>query len=676
MLIILVFIAATFSLTTAQVTQTTYSQVRLYIDSPNDFSALGDAGLSFGHIHYQGNYFDAVLNHHEIELLRETATRFEILVADLEAEYRSRPKLSQPALDELEADMRRQLGVQGFGFGSMGGYYTFAEVVQELDNMLAKYPGLISQRQSLGTSIEGRDLWMVKISDNPNIDENEEEILYTGLHHAREPQSMATTVYFMWYLLENYGSDPTVTFLVDNRELYFMPVVNPDGYVYNELTNPNGGGFWRKNRRNNGDGSFGVDLNRNYGYKWGFDNIGSSPNPSSSTYRGTAAFSEPATQIMRDFAISREFTMAYNYHSYGNLLIFPWGYIANFFTDDHALFVSLSQNMIQFNNYTFGTANQTVGYLVNGEANDWFYGEQTLKGKVLGFTPEVGNNFDGFWPNQNRIFPIADENVYPNLVLAMGLSGGAPPTITLTLQPANPPITIPPGGGAFSYEVTGSNGGTSTMSGQVWTMVALPNGSQFGPTIGPLNVTIGAGQSRNANFTENVPANALAGNYIYTFYFGTFGGPVISSASFTFSKSATALAAKSDIIDSALPMANVPKNSFAQGVTPRNWHELLPKSGAASLPDEFTVEQNYPNPFNPATVIRYGLNRDARVSVKVYNLLGEEIAILVDAPQTAGYQSVRWNGKNSLGRPAPAGIYVYRIEANSMVETRKMILAK
>ena len=178
--------------------------------------------------------------------------------------------------------------------------YTFDEVLIELDSMRLLYPSLISAKQSIGTSIEGKDIWIVRISDNPDVDEQEPEVLYTALHHAREPQSMMTLMYFMYYLLENYGTDPEATFLVENRELYFVPVLNVDGYLYNQQTNPNGGGFWRKNRHNNGDGSFGVDLNRNYGYQWGYDNTGSSPNPSNNTYRGTAPFSEPETQAIRD----------------------------------------------------------------------------------------------------------------------------------------------------------------------------------------------------------------------------------------------------------------------------------------------------------------------------------------------------------------------------------------
>jgi hypothetical protein len=211
-------------------------------------------------------------------------------------------------------------------------------------------------------------------------------------------------------------------------------VLNPDGYVYNQQTNPNGGGFWRKNRRDNGDGSFGVDLNRNYGYQWGYDNIGSDPTPSSETYRGTAPFSEPEIQAIRNFCESHNFYLALNYHAHGELLIYPWGYIPNFLTPDAPIFTDLAIDMTQFNNYQYGTGNQTVGYVVNGDSDDWMYGEQTTKNKIFAMTPEVGTSF---WPSQSQIYPIAQENVYPNLVLAWG-----PGVILADSLDPNPPENV------------------------------------------------------------------------------------------------------------------------------------------------------------------------------------------------------------------------------------------
>ena len=124
------------------------------------------------------------------------------------------------------------------GQGSMGGHYTLAEMEAILDGFALQYPQLCSQKVSIGTSIQGRSLWMVKISDNVGNDENEPEVLYDALHHAREPLSMGATLLFMDELLAGYGSDPEASFLIDNRELYFVPCLNPDGYEYNRQTNP------------------------------------------------------------------------------------------------------------------------------------------------------------------------------------------------------------------------------------------------------------------------------------------------------------------------------------------------------------------------------------------------------------------------------------------------------
>src|SRR5262245_2453975 len=200
------------------------------------------------------------------------------------------------------------------GQGSMGGHYTLAEMIAILDNFHTLYPQLCSQKVSIGQSIEGRDLWMVKISDNVGVDENEPEVLFDAVHHAREPLSMSATLLFMDELLSGYGTDPEATFLIDERELYFVPCLNPDGYEYNRMTNPNGGGMWRKNRRDNGGGVFGVDLNRNYATGWNAPNGGNSTSPSSDTYRGTAPFSEPEIAAIEAFAVSRQFAEVFTTH--------------------------------------------------------------------------------------------------------------------------------------------------------------------------------------------------------------------------------------------------------------------------------------------------------------------------------------------------------------------------
>ncbi|GAB4332578.1 MAG: hypothetical protein Kow0037_10230 [Calditrichia bacterium] len=415
-------------------TQPKFSEAQVTITDKSDITRLQQMGLEVDHFRLEGNQLTAIFSEKDLEILNESGLPYQILVEDVAAKFLQEAALSPAEWQQLQREMDQTYGVRGFEFGSMGGFYTFDEVVTELDSMRLMYPNLISVKQSIGQSHEGRDIWVVKISDNPDIDESEPEVLYTALHHAREPQSMMTLMYFMYYLMENYGTDPDITALVNNRELYFIPVVNPDGYVYNQTTNPNGGGMWRKNRRNNG-GSYGVDLNRNYGYKWGYDNSGSSPDPTSETYRGPAPFSEPETAALRDFCNQHDFRLALNYHTYGDLLIHPWAW-SDILPDppDDSLFVDLCQRMVAHNGYTYGTPGQTVGYSVNGDANDWMYGEDSTKAKIFSMTPEVGPSF---WPSPSSIYPLAQENLQPNLILAEG-----PGIITADPLDPNPPANV------------------------------------------------------------------------------------------------------------------------------------------------------------------------------------------------------------------------------------------
>ncbi|MGB2981407.1 MAG: M14 family zinc carboxypeptidase, partial [Candidatus Zixiibacteriota bacterium] len=251
-----------------------------------------------------------------------------------------------------------------------------------------------------------------------------------SLIHAREPAGMEVLLYFMWHLLDNYGTDPLATYLVDNRELWFVPVVNPDGYCYNEYNDPDGGGMWRKNRRFCGT-DFGIDLNRNWGYMWGYDDDGSSPYCDDPTYRGESPFSEPATQVIRDFMLSRNFVMSLDNHCHGDWLLIPWGY-DYIYTPDHDLFRAIAESMAVFNGYTPATCWEAM-YLVNGGSIDWEYGELG----IIGISPEIGNSDDGFWPPEWRILPLCELNLQPNLLFAE--LAGNPYQI---LPPNSPVLTV------------------------------------------------------------------------------------------------------------------------------------------------------------------------------------------------------------------------------------------
>ncbi len=386
------------------------AQVTVQSYSKSDFLEIHRLGMDV--LGYKGDSIEMIADQADLEWFDSRGISYRIDIPDLQAYYRSKNKSGL----------------------TMGGFKTFSEIKQFLDSLAAAYPSLITAKFSIGTTIEGRDIWAMKISDNPNVDEDEPSVLYVGLTHAREPAASEALMNFMNHLLSNYGTDTVITNIVDNRELYFIPVFNADGYVWNEFIEPFGGGLWRKNRRPNGDSaSIGVDMNRNWGFKWGYDDIGSSPVMSGQTYRGTGPFSEPENQAMRDFIISRDIRIIHNSHSYSNLELWPPGYDRVFSSYDD-MFSTIGDSLTKYNGYA-----PQIGwelYPTNGEADGWAWGDTILKPRILSFTAEIGNFSDGFWPNPSRIPALNAENIWPNLFLAKiadnpyKFSPPLPPTIS------------------------------------------------------------------------------------------------------------------------------------------------------------------------------------------------------------------------------------------------------
>ncbi len=422
-----VFLIMTSSLF-AQLAPLKYSRVKVFLHESH-ISEIAELGLEYDHgVHIKGKYWINDISNLEIELLKENGLQYEVLIDDVQAWYVEQNK--QPNIPVATSrnsnvcdatDFTAQYSTPtNYTFGSMGGYHTYAQLLTVLDDMKAKFPNLISEKQAIGDYLtqEGRPIYWLKVGANPDIDEDKPAILYNALHHAREPNSLSQMIFYMWYLLENYETDEEVKYLMENVELYFIPCVNPDGYVYNETTNPQGGGFWRKNRKvNENSDAIGVDLNRNYGFNWGIDDTGSSIDLFNDTYRGEAPFSEPETQAVRDFCVQHQFKIALNYHAFSNLLIIPWGF-DNTLTPDDASYRALGNKMTEQNNYLIGTGLETVGYLVNGDSDDWMYGEQTIKPKILSMTPEVGPGSFGFWPPASAIDGLNKENLWQNISAA------------------------------------------------------------------------------------------------------------------------------------------------------------------------------------------------------------------------------------------------------------------
>ncbi len=403
-----------------------HHRIMIFLDEKEDVMELASLGLALeSGAYHPGEYMVGEFSESEIESIEEAGFEYEILIEDMSRYYEERNEGLDPdsimrSWRDDDRVHRRYETPENFKLGSMGGFHTYSELLDELDEMVDLFPHLIKERQPISetiNSIEGRPVYWTRISNDPGNLQDKPRVLYTALMHAREPASMQQMLFQMWYLLENYDSDPEIKYLVDNMEMYFVPCINPDGYIRNEQTNPNGGGMHRKNMRQHGYTPPGIDINRNYGYMWGYNNQGSSPNPWAETYRGTGPFSEPETELQEILAEEFDYKLVLNNHTYSDLLIYPWGY-ENLLTPDSLIFINYANLMTRENKYVFGTAYETLSYFVNGGSDDWFYGEQETKDKVFAFTPEAGSAADGFWPPMHRIEEICAGHVGMNTYLA------------------------------------------------------------------------------------------------------------------------------------------------------------------------------------------------------------------------------------------------------------------
>ncbi|GAB5399852.1 MAG: hypothetical protein Aureis2KO_14370 [Aureisphaera sp.] len=413
----------------SQEAQETYQRAKISYQgkSLGQLEAL-DIPVDHG-IKKKGHFIISEFSVSELDRARANGFQVDVIIEDAKAHFLAenakgmQARQLNPSCDQSSNDYETPAN---FHQGSMGGYYTYQEVLNELDEMKAAYPNLITAKQDIHNfvtegqpdasttpPIGGNGIKWVKISDNPDSNtEGESQILYTSIHHAREPASLTQLIFYMWYMLENYDSDPEVQNILDNTELYFVPVVNPDGYLYNEKTDPNGGGFWRKNRKNGN----GTDNNRNYNFYINGDpsmgvwsGPGSSSDPNSGVYHGTAPFSEAENQAIKWFVENHNFVMAFNNHTSGQLLYFPHAY-ADVPTPDEDLFIAVSGELVSRNGY-----NALRDSPFSGDSDDFMYGGVGTHDKILAFTPEIGTSF---WPPANQIEPIAKNMMYLNITAA------------------------------------------------------------------------------------------------------------------------------------------------------------------------------------------------------------------------------------------------------------------
>ncbi|WP_227869874.1 M14 family metallopeptidase [Streptomyces otsuchiensis] len=282
-------------------------------------------------------------------------------------------------------------------------YTSYAEAMETIEAAATQYPDLVST-EVIGTSHEGRDIVAVKVSSEAAVDRDKPEVLFTHNMHGREHLTTEMALYTLAELTSGYGTDTRVTELLDERELWIIPIVNPDGKAHDM----DSGQFrmWRKNREpDSGSSAIGTDLNRNFAHQWGCCG-GSSTNPGSETYRGHGPESAKETQVIADFVRGRvvdgeqQITAHIDFHTYSELILWPYGYTYDdtapgLTQDDRDAFAAVGEAMADSNGYRPQQSSDL--YVTDGSVNDWMWADQGIFSYTFEMYPRSASG-GGFYP--------------------------------------------------------------------------------------------------------------------------------------------------------------------------------------------------------------------------------------------------------------------------------------
>ena len=292
-------------------------------------------------------------------------------------------------------------------------FHTYKETMGVLEEMARTYPKITSLF-SLGTSVEGQDLKGIRITGEANFNSKAfiPGIFFVGAHHAREHLSTEVPLLLLKHLLENFGKDQRITKLINGRDIYFVPMLNPDGAMHDIKGRKYK--MWRKNRTKNSRGSFGVDLNRNYSFGWGTG--GSSNRETSDVFMGPKPFSEPETIAVKKFVESHaNIRIILSFHTFSELILYPWGGKKSGVSGkDGRVFETMAQTMSKWNKYKPMQASGL--YVATGDTCDWAYGEHGIFCFTFELTPKSRWR-GGFYPGAKVIEPAFKANILPALYL-------------------------------------------------------------------------------------------------------------------------------------------------------------------------------------------------------------------------------------------------------------------
>lgn len=380
---VLAALAASFVSAAAQ---TGWSRYRVYLDIPEQVQRVADSALQIFSEHVAIGTTDVIVGPNQLPELWALGLDHKFVSALPDADAWS--EIVRPQIDDYRYF-----------------YLDYTNMIAQYELWRTANPNLVS-RQQIATSWGNRAVWAYRISNQKTSSSQVANVIIIGGIHAREWISPSVCMYFADNLIDRIKNDPVYANLMRRVAVYIVPSLNPDGYVHSWTNNR----YWRKNRRNNGDGTRGVDLNRNYATGWGGE--GSSGSTNSDIYRGPSPLSEPENQGLRNLAQSLPNVVAFiDYHSYSQLIMWPWGYQEPLCADDAThRFIGGRMRSAIFNHsgkvYEDGPIYTTI-YPASGGTVDWFYNPIG----ALSFTVELRDTGQyGFLLPENQILPTQQEN--------------------------------------------------------------------------------------------------------------------------------------------------------------------------------------------------------------------------------------------------------------------------
>ena len=290
---------------------------------------------------------------------------------------------------------------------AVAGYHSVETLEADLRRLAEDNPE-IAELHEIGRSVENRPIWALRVGERRG---STLKMVFLGCHHAREWIAVEVPYLLAEHLVSNATTDPVQQWL-QKGEIWVAPMVNPDGHEYARTRER----LWRKNRRPNPDGSIGVDPNRNYGYMWGTLNINTSSHvPGDQTYVGPRAFSEPEVRAVRNLVARELFAGVLTYHSYSQLILFPWGYTSDPIVDspDRREMEDIAGDMqrlirqVHGESYTVQQSSQL--YPTAGDTTDWTYGEYDVPSFTIELRPDTQAE-GGFILPPSQIQPTWEEN--------------------------------------------------------------------------------------------------------------------------------------------------------------------------------------------------------------------------------------------------------------------------